>query len=73
MDRLYRGKLRLAAIALTWAVATTWSGGELLAQEEVAGRESYRTPRGAFISPGAPADLTLLYTGDVIGYLDPCG
>ena len=25
------------------------------------------------IAGGAPPDLMLLYTGDVIGYLDPCG
>ena len=73
MERLYRGKLRLAAVVLTLTVTTAWSGGELLAQDQVAGQESYRTPRGAFIAPGEPADLTLLYTGDVIGYLDPCG
>ncbi len=25
------------------------------------------------IKPGAPPALEVLYTGDVIGYLDPCG
>ncbi len=73
MERLTRGRLRLAAVALTLAVTATWSGGALLAQEEVAGQASYRTPRGSLIAPGAPADLTLLYTGDVVGYLDACG
>ena len=28
---------------------------------------------GALISQGKSPDLFLLYTGDVIGYLDPCG
>ena len=27
----------------------------------------------SLIESGNPADVTLLYTGDVIGYLDPCG
>ena len=25
------------------------------------------------VAPGPPPNLFLLYTGDVIGYLDPCG
>ncbi len=29
--------------------------------------------RRALIDPGESPDLFLLYTGDVIGYLDPCG
>ena len=29
--------------------------------------------RRALIAPGESPDLFLLYTGDVIGYLDPCG
>jgi hypothetical protein len=30
-------------------------------------------PRQALIATGDAPDLFLLYTGDVIGYLDPCG
>ena len=30
-------------------------------------------PPGALVAPGDAPDLTLLYTGDVIGYVDPCG
>jgi hypothetical protein len=30
-------------------------------------------PSGALIVSGREPDLFLLYTGDVIGYLDPCG
>jgi hypothetical protein len=29
--------------------------------------------RVALVAPGDPPDLFLLYSGDVIGYLDPCG
>lgn len=28
---------------------------------------------GGIIEDGAPPDFALLYTGDVIGYIDPCG
>ena len=28
---------------------------------------------GGLIKPGDPPALEVLYTGDVIGYLDPCG
>jgi hypothetical protein len=55
------------------AVAGGWTGGELLAQGGSGGQQSFRLPPGAMIAPGRAADLTLLYTGDVIGYLDPCG
>lgn len=34
---------------------------------------SHLPPPGALVAPGNPADVTLLYTGDVIGYVDPCG
>jgi hypothetical protein len=30
-------------------------------------------PAGALVVSGPAPDLFLLYTGDVIGYLDPCG
>jgi hypothetical protein len=30
-------------------------------------------PGGALVAPGSAPDLIFLYTGDVIGYLDPCG
>jgi len=34
---------------------------------------SFTPPLGALIAPGRTPDLDLLYTGNVIGYLDPCG
>ena len=30
-------------------------------------------PNGALVAPGAPPEIDLLYTGDVIGFLEPCG
>ena len=31
------------------------------------------TKQKGLIAGGAPPDLILMYTGDVIGYIDPCG
>lgn len=30
-------------------------------------------PNGVLIAPGDAPDLSLLYTGDVVGYIEPCG
>ncbi len=30
-------------------------------------------PGGALVAQGNPPDLTFLYTGDVVGYIEPCG
>lgn len=34
---------------------------------------SLSPPGGALIAPGTDPDVTLLYTGNVIGYVEPCG
>ena len=34
---------------------------------------SFSPPPGALVAPGDTPQLTLLYTGNVVGYLDPCG
>jgi len=34
---------------------------------------SFTPPPGALVAPGDMPQLTLLYTGNVVGYLDPCG
>ncbi len=34
---------------------------------------SAQGPPGGLIQSGKPPELLLLYTGDVIGYLEPCG
>ena len=34
---------------------------------------SFNTPPGALIAPGKAPDLTVLHTGDVVGYVDTCG
>ena len=73
MKSLNRGDLRRAFAALTLAALAVGGGQIAYAQAEEEGQVSFRPPRGAMIAPGPGADLTLLYTGDVIGYVDPCG
>jgi hypothetical protein len=34
---------------------------------------SYVQPPGALIAPGDSPTITMLYTGNVVGYVDPCG
>jgi hypothetical protein len=34
---------------------------------------SYVLPPGALIAPGDSPTITMLYTGNVVGYVDPCG
>jgi hypothetical protein len=34
---------------------------------------SYILPPGALIAPGDDPTITLLYTGNVVGHVDPCG
>jgi hypothetical protein len=30
-------------------------------------------PQGGLVAPGRSPELEILFTGDVIGYLEPCG
>jgi hypothetical protein len=30
-------------------------------------------PNGALVAPGTAPEVDVLYTGDVIGYIEPCG
>lgn len=34
---------------------------------------SHVPPAGALVAPGEAPQVGLLYTGDVVGYIDPCG
>ena len=34
---------------------------------------SYVLPPGALIAPGDSPTITMLYTGNVVGFVDPCG
>ncbi len=34
---------------------------------------SLSVPAGALVAPGAAPEIEILYTGDVIGYIEPCG
>ena len=52
-------------------VATAWPAAAQTAQAEPTKQPPPQ--RKSLIASGDPPDLFLVYTGDVIGYLDPCG
>ena len=76
MNRAPLSKRCLATAVLGLAAATTFAtlcSAQSTAttppdMSEVAGGD-----RRALIDGGESPDLFLMYTGDVIGYLDPCG
>ena len=43
------------------------------AQAAAKAPRSLDLPSGTLVAPGPAADLELLFTGDVIGYIEPCG
>jgi hypothetical protein len=63
---------RGAALAVIVAIVASPAA---LAQTSTAPppQQSFKPPPGALIAPGDTPQLTLLYTGNVVGYLDPCG
>lgn len=64
------GAATLLAVALTGA-SLAQSGGA--ADAGAPASRSYMLPGGALIAPGDDPAITLLYTGNVVGYVDPCG
>ena len=64
---------RLFATLAAWLAA----GSALAAGAPAPGAPSVpRTldvPGGALVAAGAAPELDLLYTGDVVGYIEPCG
>jgi hypothetical protein len=72
--RLKAGRFGAVAGAVGVAVAAGWAAAQGVAAPSAVGSgELLSPPPGALVAPGDPADLTVLFTGDVIGYLDPCG
>lgn len=69
--RTVPGLLALAA-ATTLSAASIAAAGAPAAQITAPGRP-LSPPAGALVAPGPAPDLAMLATGDVIGYIDPCG
>ncbi len=65
--RMLVGVLAVATLSLTLAQRKPPPS-----TPDVVGPDS-TTARRALIASGETPDLFLIYTGDVIGYLDPCG
>lgn len=70
----------LAGLAATVALAVPLGGplhaaspGAATASTAAATPRSLDLPPGTLVAPGPAADLEILFTGDVIGYIEPCG
>jgi len=79
MRRAERSGGRAAVVVATLVLAmAAWAGSSLAQSDGIAdagkpaGR-SYVLPSGALIAPGDNPTITMLYTGNVVGYVDPCG
>lgn len=70
--RTGRASRRLVGAAAL-AAAAGWVATEQAAPAPSQPPRSLAIPGGALMAPGSPPDLTILYTGDVVGYLEPCG
>ena len=67
---------RRLGLILSGLVLPTLCGSLIQAQTAQPGATSKlpgSAQRSSLIASGDTSDLCLLYTGDVIGYLDPCG
>ena len=65
--RMFLGLLVVATLSLTLAQRKS----EPVTPDPVGPDPA--VPRRSLIAAGETPDLFLIYTGDVIGYLDPCG
>jgi hypothetical protein len=65
--------LGFAFSALSWAESSQTKTGPTKAGPTTGKPVSTARARSALVASGDVPDLFLLYTGDVIGYLDPCG
>jgi hypothetical protein len=64
------GAATLLAVAMAGASLAQSDGA---AEAGAPASRSYILPPGALIAPGDDPSITLLYTGNVVGYVDPCG
>ena len=70
----FRARVRNSAIAAGCVVAVGLAGAQSSDPPRAAATAAPKTAGSTVLIPvGPPPDLFLLYTGDVIGYLDPCG
>ena len=65
--RMFLGLLVVATLSLTLAQRKS----EPATPDPV--EQGTAAPRRSLVASGETPDLFLIYTGDVIGYLDPCG
>jgi hypothetical protein len=79
MNREYHRSVRWTAWALgcvlgAAATAPAWAQARPQAERDAtASPKPTAHAQRTLIARGDPPDLFLLYTGDVLGYVDPCG
>jgi len=59
--------------ALTVAVFALSINARAQAEQTPPVPQAHHTKPQPLVAPGEPPDLVMFYTGDVIGYLTPCG
>jgi len=55
------------------AAASLMLAGMALAESAPAPAPATAPAQGALIAPGRSPELEILFTGDVVGFLEPCG
>ena len=60
-------------IRVALAAASLMLTGWALAQSAPAAAPSPAAGQGGLIAPGRSPELEILFTGDVVGFLEPCG
>ena len=72
MRRAALGTLAIVA-AVSFPLRAQGPAAPAAAPAAAAGAATLAPPEGALVGPGPAPSLILLYTGDVIGYIEPCG
>ncbi len=67
------GGILVAALLAAGVVPSAAGAGEPAEGQAASTGRRLEPLGGALVAPGNAPDLVLLYTGDVLGYLEPCG
>ena len=70
---LAAGVLLFGAIFLVPTVTSISSAASPQAPGESATQAPLPGDEGPLVAEGEPADLAIIYTGGVVGYVEPCG
>lgn len=62
-----------ASLLAAWAAPAAAGAGDPAEGRTASTGRRLEPPGAVLVAPGNAPDLVLLYTGDVLGYLEPCG